>query len=323
VTRLFRLIVPIACFLIFQGVYAIDISFSASSGGGSVGMTDSYDVGDSVGVSGRSSASFGSGVGMTDSKSLSGSGDANINQVLYGSGGGADYVINYALETFGPSSIEASGSSTLTPVAGGASRSASTTGSIVTTSELWGAQGGDVASVGSYAFLADISTSQSVATGQSVAASQSMNAEGVNAQARSRAVYAEGNYVDIFAVVEDGTLDTSQGVEATNSAEGYQKTVIDGDFAWAVCQAYNPEENYGAYVDNWIDGNAYFEFEGEAAVNDAEARAHQRSYAEGDFIWPWAYSTYKLDERYWAGTYSFESWAWTNANDNDAYIVEL
>jgi len=483
--RLLRLIVPIACFLIFQGAYAIDFHFSASNGGESVGMTDSYDVDDSVGVWSRSSASF-DGVSMTDRKSLSGSGDANINHVMCGRGGGSDYVINYALETLGASCIDGSGSSTLTPGAGVASRSVSTTGSAWTTSELSGTQGGDFAGVESYARLADISASQSVSTGGSVAASQKVEAQGayaaaygqgkdsegsyavsyadvwdgyleasqgiktgnyatggcvaasqkveaqgdpamvfgegrdsrgnyafigataydgttldasqgvkvgnsatggtvaasqnveaqggsataygqgmdaegsyvnlhadlyngsieasqqvkaatggsvaasqnVEAQGESATAYGQGvdskgSYVEDYAAVSYGSLDASQQVKAGNSATARQSAVIDGSGAYAYCEARNPDKNYYAYVDDWINGNAYFEFEGEASVDDSEARAHQRSYAEGNFIWPWAYSTGTFEERFWFGTKSFESWAWTTDTDDDAIIVEL
>ena len=372
--RLLRLIVPIACFLIFQGAYAIDFHFSASNGGESVGMTDSYDVDDSVGVWSRSSASF-DGVSMTDRKSLSGSGDANINHVMCGRGGGSDYVINYALETLGASCIDGSGSSTLTPGAGVASRSVSTTGSAWTTSELSGTQGGDFAGVGSRTYLADISASQSVATGGSVAATQKVEAQGVYAAAYgqgrdSKGSYAEdyaivsdgsldayqqvkaatggcvaatqkveaqgysstaygigmdskGSYVEDYANVYDGSLDVSQQVKAGNSATARQSAVIDGSFAYAYCEARNQDKNYVAHVDDYIYGNAYFEFEGEASVDDSEARAHQRSYAEGNVIWPWAYSTGKLEERFWSGTKSFESWAWTSDTGDDAIIVEL
>jgi hypothetical protein len=296
--------------LIFQGACAIDISFSANNGGGTVGMADSYAVDDSVGVSSKLSASFDSGVSMTDSKSLSGSGNANINQVMRGSGRGADYVINYALKTIGASRIAGSGGATLTPDSGWASRSASTTGGLPTSSELWVTQGRDMAGVGSYGELADVSTSQRVATGESVAASQGTRAEGSYARAYGYAEDAEGNFVYIYASVRDGTLDASQRAGTTGSAEGYQKTVIEGDLAYAFCEAYNPSKNYDAYVDNWIEGNAYLEFEGEAAVDDVEAMAHQRSYAEGGDIWPWM-STTNLDFRGFrmTGSYDVESWA--------------
>ena len=318
--RSVRLIVPIVFFLIFQGAYAVDIHFSASGGGEYVGMTDSYDVDESVEVSGTSSASFDGGVSMTDSKSLAGSGDANINQVMFGSGGGADYVINYALETFGATSIEGSGSSTLTPVAGMASRSVSSSGSWETFSSLEGAQGGDFAGVKSYGQSADVSTSQRVVTGESVAATQRMNAEGFLAVAEGYAEDAEGNYVDIYARVNGGTLGTFQGVETTSSAAGHQKTVIDGVLAYALCEAYNPDQNYYAYVDNYILGNAYLDFEGEADVDDSEARAHQLSYAEGYFIYPWVDTIHLHNETSVAGSYNVESWALTNAVDEEVKL---
>lgn len=504
-------------------------------------MIDSYDVDDSVGVSSRSSASFGDGVSMTDSKSISGSGDANINQVLYGSGRGADYVINYALETFGASSLEGSGGATLTPESGSVSRSASTIGSSETFSELYGTQEGDFAGVASGVLDGDLTTSQSFAAGQSVAATQNMRANGEVAVAYSEAEDAEGSlawtsslmtngmmstaqtaesgnsarssqtseinaslgragsgaldadgnfartyvemrdeegdgvlvteqtaeadggaeadqisfmeadrgeagsmarddngnvavteavmvngsleteqgtwagedrwfddegavafqwteiiaergaarsearddngnlavteavmangtletvqgawagedwrfeyegaeagqwteitaengsaesyaedsnesYVEISAKFENGTLETEQWAEASNSASGYQNTSIEGEFAYAFCEANNTGKDYYAYVDNWIEGNASLEFEGEASVNASKARANQSSHAEGDFIWPWANSTSLDREVVTNGTYRSESKAWTNGTGEGAVIVEL
>ncbi len=320
---LHRISISITCLLIFQGAYAIDFHFSANSGSGTVGIAESYNVEESIGVSGRASASFDGEFRIAEENCLWGSGNADINQEFYGSGGGADYVINYALETFGASDISGRGSACLMPSKGSVSRSAATAGAFETSAELWSIQGGDVAGVESYGFLADISASQAVATGGSVAASQKVEAQGVYAAARGEGRDCEGSYVDIYATVTAGTLDASQGVKAGNSATGRQSAVAEGYYAYAYCQAYNPDKDYLAYVDNWISGNAYFEFLGEAEVDGDEARAHQISYAEGDFLWPWAQSTYGLEERFWTGAGSFESWAWTNANDYGQDIVEL
>jgi hypothetical protein len=320
---LHRLLISITCLLLFQGASAIDFHFSANSGGGTVGIVESYDVDDSIGIGSRASASFNGGVSIDEKNYLKGSGNANIYQAFYGSGGGADYTIYRALDALEASKIKGSGSSALTPTAGKVSSSISSRDCLETDAWIWGTQGGDEAGVESYAALADISASQAVATGGSVAASQKVEAQGDYAVAYGEGVDSEGSYVDIYAQVSDGTLDASQGVEAGNSAAGRQSAVVDGYFAYAYCTANNPDKNYYAYVDNYIVGNAYFEFLGEAEVDESEARAHQISYAEGDFIWPWAQSTGDLDERLWSGTKSFESWAWTNANDYDQDIVEL
>ena len=322
--HILRYLIPSMTFLlIFQGASAIDMYFSARDGSRTVGVVESYDVDERIGVSSSASASFDGEFRIAEKNCLWGSGNADINQAFYGSGGGADYVINYALETVGASDITGRGSACLMPSKGSVSRSAATAGAFETSAELWGTEGGDVAGVGSYGFLADISASQAVATGGSVAASQKVEAQGVYAVARGEGMDSEGSYVDIYATVTDGALDASQGVKAGNSAAGSQSAVVDGDFAYAYCDARNPDKDYYAYVDNWISGNAYFEFLGEAAVDGDEARAHQISYAEGNFLWPWARSTYELEERFWTGAGSFESWAWTNANDYGQDIVEL
>ncbi len=313
-TRLFRFIVPIACFLIFQGVYAIDISFSASSGGGTVGIAGSYDVDDSVGVSGKASASFDGGVSMTDSQSLSGSGDADIKQVMYGSGG-ADYVLNYALDILGATSIKGTGRSTLTPVAGSASRSVSTTGTSLMTSELSGVQGGDFAGVWSYGQSADVSTTQSVDTGQSVTASQSISAEGLYVWAYGGAIDAYGNWAETSVGVLDGRVVADQEVEAGNSAFANQTAELEGGYGWAWAAAEDEEGNE-AWTESYVeDGDITT---GQYAAADDGASASQttvvegedgraESYAEDDEmnrVMTWAMienGTLETDQMVWAG----------------------
>ncbi|UEC43533.1 MAG: hypothetical protein METHAR1v1_1480002, partial [Methanothrix sp.] len=249
------LMAAVICILILQGATAINIHFSASSGGQTVGVVDSYDIDDSVGVRGKASASFGGGVSIDESNSLWGSGSAIINQAFYGSGGGADYVIYRALSTLDASKIAASGSSSLTPTAGKVSSTLSTTGSLETASELWGVQGGDIAGVGSGAFLADISTSQSVATGGSVAASQKMSADGLMAWAYAEAVDANWNYAGTYAGMVDGNLATVQGAQAGNSATAGQTTEMEAEWGYAGSGASDADGNYaGTYA--WMeDGN--------------------------------------------------------------------
>ena len=254
----------VICILILQGASAINIHFSASSGGQTVGVVDSYSIDDSVGVSGKASASFGGGVSIEESNSLWGSGSAIMNQAFYGSGGGADYVIYRALSTLEASKIAASASSTLTPAAGKVSTTLSTTGSLETASELWGVQGGDIAGVGSGAILADISTSQSVATGGSVAASQKMSAEGMEAWAYARAVDADWNYASTYAEMVDGTLATVQGAEAGNSATAGQTTEIEAYYGWASSYAWDADGNYAGTYAGMVDGTL-------ATVQGAEA----------------------------------------------------
>ncbi len=145
----------------------------------------------------------------------------------------------------------------------------------------------------------------------------------ITAEYGSAESYAEdvnGSYVEIFAEVENGSLETEQWAEANNSAEGYQETWIEGDFAYAFCVANNTGNAYFAYVNNWVNGSAYLEFEGNATVNASEARAHQESYAEGTRIWPWANSTNNHDEEDKTGSYDVESWAWTNGTGEYADV---
>lgn len=77
-------------------IQAIEISFSASESGESVGVWDSYDVDDSVSVKEISTANFGD-LEMSNYREVSGQGSANMHQGFFGSGGGADWQTNNIL----------------------------------------------------------------------------------------------------------------------------------------------------------------------------------------------------------------------------------
>ena len=76
----------LACLLLPSGAYSIGVSFSASGGGGSVGLNSIYNLDDSVSASEGASASFGQ-VGITDTRSVSGTGNVQADQSYSGSGG--------------------------------------------------------------------------------------------------------------------------------------------------------------------------------------------------------------------------------------------
>jgi hypothetical protein len=114
--------------------------FSASDGDGrSVSIWDYYEVDDSVGVSGKSSAGFSGDLSMDDSRSISGPGDIYVVQGYSGSGGyaGASYI--YARDA---THTLALGSSHLTPGALGVVQDVSIDGAaesaVVSTGNLEG-----------------------------------------------------------------------------------------------------------------------------------------------------------------------------------------
>lgn len=121
-SRLFALIL---CIVLVQGVQAIDIGFSASNGGKSVSIWDSYLVDDSLSVSESASATFNS-VEMANSRDISGSGDLNVKQKYLGSDGYTGY--NY-VNSEDTSSLGITSSETLTPETLEASQRVSLTGS--------------------------------------------------------------------------------------------------------------------------------------------------------------------------------------------------
>jgi hypothetical protein len=88
----------VVCFI--QGSLAIEVSFSAEDGGGSVGISDEYDVSTGVSISEESEAKFGN-VEMTNSREVAGSGDAKAVQSYSGSGytGHASFLASGALSS--------------------------------------------------------------------------------------------------------------------------------------------------------------------------------------------------------------------------------
>jgi hypothetical protein len=274
---------PIVCLLVCHGACAIDISFSASNGGGTVGIVDSYDVDDSVGVSDRSSASFGDGVSMTDVNSLSGSGDAKVDQVFYGSGFGADYVAEYALRTFDASSIEAGGSASLAPDSCQVSKSASTTDGILTFARLRGRQNGDFAAVGSLLLFGDLTAAQNLATGQSVAVSQNTLADGLLAWSYAWAVDDDGSLAWTSSLMSNGTMSAGQTAESGNSARSSQMSEINASNGRAGSGAWDGDGNfawtYAEMEDGEGDGVLVTE---QTAAADGSAEASQVTDMEAD-----------------------------------------
>jgi hypothetical protein len=129
----------VICILILQGASAVDMHFSASSGGESVSIWDHYDVDNSVEVSGQSSAGFSGGLSIDDSRRISGPGDVYVVQGYSGSDGyfGMNYI--YAEDA---THTLALGSAHLTPEALGAVQDVSISGAaesaVVSTGSLGG-----------------------------------------------------------------------------------------------------------------------------------------------------------------------------------------
>lgn len=87
----------IACLLLLQGTQAIDISFTASNGGKSVGFWETCHIEDSSSFTESASTNFKEDICMTITRDISGSGDTYVYQEMFGSGGGNDYLIENEL----------------------------------------------------------------------------------------------------------------------------------------------------------------------------------------------------------------------------------
>ncbi len=241
---------------------------------------------------------------MTDCKSLSGSGDANINQVLYGSGFGADYVANYALETFGASRIEGGGSASLKPDSCHVSKSVSTIGSSETFSELYGTLGGDFAGVASGVLDGDLTTYQSFATDQSVSAIQNVHADGEEAVAYSEAEDAKGNWAGTNAVMEDGTMKSVQTAMTGNSASASQYSEMMAEHGYATSYAQDVDGNTAwafAHMGDYDGMGNLKTDQGAEAGNSASAGQHSEIEADYGLVESLAWDA--DGNSAWTGTY--------------------
>ena len=107
---------------------AIDISFSGSNHGESVGLSDIYNLDTGVSVGEGASLDFQAPSGspnMTDSREVHGSGNANMYQAFYGTGGGADFKGINILKTINAGNINDHTCLSLNPTYASASRSSS------------------------------------------------------------------------------------------------------------------------------------------------------------------------------------------------------
>ncbi|NAT11358.1 hypothetical protein C4E22_07480, partial [ANME-1 cluster archaeon AG-394-G06] len=132
----------------------------------------------------------------------------------------------------------------------------------------------------------ELSTKQDAEADGSATTGQESNVDAKYGYVESVAwAVGNDNWAGTSVEMENGTLSTKQKAEADGGAAAVQDSYIEGDFAWAICEAENADGR--VYVDNFVDGNAVLDFEGEALAIDDRVFAAQLSYAEGDFINPW------------------------------------
>ena len=232
---LHKLLLSVLCVILIQGAQAIDIGFSASNGGESVAMSNTYLVDDSVSVSESASATF-DGLGITDSRDVFGSGDAYLYQELQGTDGGNDWTADHTLWTVNTAILRDTSSASLKPASCQVSRSSDVRNSDTAATELYGHQGRDHAGEFSYVSGGDLSDTQNLAIGNSVEVShivdldvdgQNMN---VGGQGYSKAWNDDGSFAEVYSnVICNGVLNAYQTSKADGNAKASASVNIEGE----------------------------------------------------------------------------------------------
>jgi len=275
----------VGCF--FQGALAIEVSFSAEDGGGSVGISDDYEVSTGVSVSEESEANFGN-VEMTNCREVAGSGDVSMTQTYSGSGG---YVGNSYVSTQDASST-ISTSAILTPAALNAKLSGSIIGrssdlSLNLNSNGYSAQ----TNAGMNGGL--LSTDMAAWTGSaSVSQITDMNAEEGSASSIATGLWNDGYLAIADLNMKNGNLKTNQIASFDgNSAIASQTSEVNAEqgstssFAWSF-DGYKARSFLNMKNGN-LKTNQIARHDGSSAVasQTSEVNAEQGSASSSAYNW--------------------------------------
>ena len=256
--------------------------FSASDGdGGSVSIGDYYDVDDSVGVSGKSSAGFSGDLSMDNSRSIVGPGEVYVVQGYSGSGGyaGASYI--YARDA---THTLALGSSHLTPGALGVVQDVSIDGAaesaVVSTGNLEGRSAMQHAFVGE----GSLDSLQTIDIDDGITTSQDTQMVGFLPTAFGTAGYMNVNRGPTNLNIEGEGA--AVAVSSYDSRDGVSEVDCSlatgtGNSAWAIGDIRSATSDLGTVgagagagnvvLEADMNGNLYIDGEAEAAVVGVQA----------------------------------------------------
>ena len=200
--------------VLIRGSYGIKISFSGGNPGGEVGISNSYHADKNMEVKEVAIGSF-DDASMTVTRSVSGSGDTDMHQKLYGTGGGADYFAYNLLRTRDATKLLDKSSSKLIPVSCDILRHTTAENSTLAETALYGHQGGGYAGAKSHVEEGNLRGNQTLAVGKSVEVSQSIDMNGGSG-------YAYVKSGDVYGLKAKTGLDFDTGNAASDQISFYR-----------------------------------------------------------------------------------------------------
>jgi len=274
-------IILLICILILPGAYAIDVSFSASNGGRSVGFWETYDTDDSIGVKADTSTKFKEGLSMTESQTVSGQGDAHVYQEMFGTGGGNDYMIINELLTNNAAGLNDRSNAKLEPASSQVTRRSTLTNCNYAATDLYGIQdNGNQARAHTEIVRGSAHLTQAVSTNEGVHVNQRSTCNAYEGYSVSElwwgGLFVNHRGAHNWVWIDDGAFTYSgQGTATSNSlsltgssqadANGIVHGVVAGNYDWVILNNnwwFNPgfistrSENYGP-ADSNSNSNAF------------------------------------------------------------------
>ncbi len=272
--------------LFLPGVRSIDIGFSAQDGGASVGISDDYQLDDSVSVNEGAEAKFGN-LEMNDNRAVGGTGDMSLTQNMVGSGGYVGQSIVNAASSTGSIVNDAH----LLPSAMNAQQTANVEGQEVY-AELNLRNRDCNAYTYSHLFSGFLDASQSISTGSAIA-SQNTYMNAINCEAKSTAItYTNYGSVDLGGFTQiwltDGDLMTMQQASAESglvnlAQNAYLSSSYFGGGSQTVAENHFYEYDYNhnfAGTANQGSGGINLQIDQQAEANELNSYASQQLTAE-------------------------------------------
>jgi len=188
-----NMLVVLFLFLFHQGVYAVDVSFSAGGYGGTVGLKDSYQASNDINVEEKAVASFNGNLGMTNTRRVSGSGDTEMHQQLYGKEPGYyGYSTYNLLRTRGAKGLNDKTNSKIYPISADVLRNTIIENSDIAETALYGCRNGGYAGVNSRIEDGNLTANQRLVVDRNIKASQEVEMRGQLGHTHAESGYDDG-----------------------------------------------------------------------------------------------------------------------------------